>query len=125
MRDSDPTGATDGLLPLSLEQSALLKQHKLRSWQFPLVFRLTESIDPDALSRALATVVARHEPLRLRLVGHDERGRQPPAPPAARFPVKVVTLRADRPAAQVIDELSRHPMDLYGHGPLRATVIRH
>jgi hypothetical protein len=116
---------SDELLPLSLEQAALFKDHKLRSWQFPMRFPLPVSVDDGALAQAIALVAARHEPLRLRLRRHDGGIAQTVRPPAEVPPLNVVQLPPGPATRDVAEEVHRTSRDLYGAGPFRATLVRH
>ncbi len=129
----DPHPPTD-VLPLSLEQAALIAPHMLRHWQLPLRLRIGQAIDPKILARALTFVADRHEPLRLRLVAGAPGGPaatggvplgQRFAPPGGRVPLDVHKARPGAEAERILDEAAGAAMDLYGAGPLRATLARY
>jgi pristinamycin I synthase 3 and 4 len=76
----------DGDLPLSFAQQRLwfLFQLALESpvYNMPFTFRLSGPLQPPALERALASVVARHETLRTTFVERDGVPAQRIAPPS-------------------------------------------
>ena len=122
-----------GPLPLSFAQERLwfLEQMDPGSplYNIPMALRLAGPLDTDALERALAEVVRRHEVLRTRLVDDDGRPRQEIVPAdLAGFQLEVDDLRSrpdaeaearktgEREAARSFD-LSRPPL-------LRARLTR-
>lgn len=119
------TSLEPAVLPLSTEQASMIHPVKLRYWQFPVLIKLNEIVDKDLAERALAAVVARHEPLRLRLCADGDRVLQRIEPPTALVPVGWAALSETRTAEEVARGLARVPMDLYGAGPVRATLLPH
>jgi hypothetical protein len=123
MAGAEHDGGGSGLLPLSIEQASIIRPLMLQRWQFPVLIRLNETADAELIGRVLAVVVGRHEPLRLRLRAAGGSVRQRIEGPPERVPVAVVTPGRDRPEDPLTEELVTSPMDLYGAGPLRATLV--
>ena len=113
----------DETLPLSLEQRTAARPHKLRTWAFPLEYHLAEPVDDKALSRALATVAARHDPLRLRLVPGIEL-RQRFLPAGDHFPIDVADCADEDEAERRRAAFFAEEWDLENHGPLRSLLVR-
>jgi amino acid adenylation domain-containing protein len=126
--------ARDGDLPLSFAQERLWFVDRLEPgspvYHMPLHYRLTGSLDTDALRRALAEVVRRHESLRTSL---PFIGEQPAQRIAASVDVDLpvhdlrhLVEEAERDAAAeaVIGDVSNRAFDLE-RGPLfRAALVR-
>ena len=99
------------------------------TYNVPLAIRLRGDLDADALRRSLEAVVARHEPLRTRLVAERGEPAQVIAPPAP-VPLPFVDLRALEEPARTLDldrrilEEARRPFDLSRDLMLRATLFR-
>jgi amino acid adenylation domain-containing protein len=124
----------DGGLPLSFAQERLWFVDRLEPgspvYHMPLHYRLTGSLDADALRRALAEVVRRHESLRTSL---PFTGEAPVQRIAASVDVELpihdlrdVADEAERDAAaeRLIGEVSNRAFDLE-RGPLfRAALVR-
>jgi amino acid adenylation domain-containing protein len=91
--------------------------HGLPAHNIPNLIRLRGELDVAALERALAALVARHEPLRTRLVaggdGHPVQVIDPPGP----VPLEVT----DHPA---LDSEALRPFHLADDHPLRARLVR-
>jgi amino acid adenylation domain-containing protein len=98
-------------------------------YAIPFSYRLTGRLDADALRRALAELVRRHEPLRTTLPAVDGVPVQRIAPAPAAFDLSVTDLRhlpdAERRAVagRLAAEASRHRFEL-ARGPLfRASLV--
>ncbi|HEV3049291.1 MAG TPA: condensation domain-containing protein, partial [Longimicrobium sp.] len=126
--------AREGDLPVPFAQERLWFVDALDPgspvYAIPFSYGITGRLDEDALRRALAELVRRHEPLRTTLPAVDGVPVQRIAPPPAGFDLPVADLRhlaedqrraeADRLAA----EAKRHRFDL-ARGPLfRASLVR-
>ncbi|MEU6482647.1 amino acid adenylation domain-containing protein [Streptomyces sp. NPDC046887] len=115
-------------LPLSYAQQRLWLLNRLDgagdTYNVPMALRLTGSLDPDALTAALADLVDRHETLRT--VYPEARGVPcqlvRDAGAAAPRPT-LVDIRAEELAAGLAEAV-RHGFDLTTDLPLRATVFR-
>jgi condensation domain-containing protein len=109
--------------PLTLEQRMGLSRDKLRRWRVTHSWRIRGPLDADRLRAALAVVVERHDPLRMRLVRTPDGIRQSFAPATAP-PVRLGggPVPADRLTAAVT-EATGHPLDLFTTGPLRADLL--
>jgi amino acid adenylation domain-containing protein len=126
--------AREGDLPVTFAQERLWFVDALDPgspvYAIPFAYRINGALDHDALSRALAELVRRHEPLRTTLPTVDGVPVQRIAPPPAEFDLPVTDLRhlpeqerraeAERLAA----EAAEHRFDL-ARGPLfRASLVR-
>jgi len=134
IRPRDPASPRDRA-PLSAAQERLWFLHRLDpaspAYNVPEALALRGPLDAPALARALAGVIARHEPLSARYAfqgGEPVQYLAPPAPGARLLPL--VDLGA-LPAAAARGELARlarreaaRPFDLAGGPPLRATLVR-
>ncbi len=95
----------------------------------PIVLRLRGALDATALSRAIGTIVERHEALRTDLVMSGDELRQVVRPPSA-HELTVQDLSAvpavDRAAAveQAVRETVRQPFDLATGPHLRSRLLR-
>ncbi|NGO70935.1 non-ribosomal peptide synthetase, partial [Streptomyces boncukensis] len=94
----------------------------------PMAFTLRGPLEPDALRRALDTLVERHEPLRTRLVAVDGEVRQLVDPPGSGFTLATRDLAGLPDAEDRLGTLHREhasaPFDL-ARGPLgRACLVR-
>ncbi|MEU8231341.1 amino acid adenylation domain-containing protein [Actinoplanes sp. NPDC048967] len=127
------------VLPLSPAQQRLWLLDQIdpgsSAYNYPLVLRLAGRIDMEALSLALADVVARHEVLRTLISGSAQHITEPPASlpvltgvPVAELVARPFDLAADLPIrAAVVDEgdssvlalvLHHIAMDEWSDGPL-------
>ena len=114
----------EGVL-LSAEQESYLGLDRNGHGAIPICFRVRGKLDLTALRRALARVMARHEPLRLRLLETPEGLRQLFPPVEAEDCIIRETTAADSVAAEdVARELAITPSDVRAHGPVRTWLIR-
>ncbi|HYH82591.1 MAG TPA: amino acid adenylation domain-containing protein, partial [Longimicrobium sp.] len=131
--DAIAPAAREGDLPVTFAQERLWFVDALDPgspvYAIPFSYRLTGRLDPDALRRALAELVRRHEPLRTTLPAVDGVPVQRIAPPPAGFDLPVADLRhlpdGERraEAGRLAAEASRHRFDL-ARGPLfRASLV--
>jgi hypothetical protein len=131
--DAD-TAPLDRFLPLSLEQVSAARTKTLNTWQQTVQVPIPADPDATALARALATVVSRHQPLRLRYVdrpaetgrvrlGQWQRGQRF-APPAPHFPLEEVHYSSAQEADRSLTELEQTQLNLVDEGPLRARLCR-
>jgi amino acid adenylation domain-containing protein len=126
--------AREGDLPVTFAQERMWFVDALDpgspAYSIPFSYNIAGRLDEDALRRALAELVRRHEPLRTTLPAVDGVPVQRIAPPPADFDLPVADLRhlpdgerraeADRLAA----EAKQHRFDL-ARGPLfRASLVR-
>lgn len=124
--------ARDRVLPLSLQQLAVAGPEVVQASKNLVDLPMGTPPDRIALGRALALVVGRHEPLRMRLVyrkpqpdgrkvGRRQKGQRF-APPTADFPIEV--LRCDTGGAEEpVDRFLDGELDLVAAGPLRAGLL--
>ncbi|WP_420124962.1 non-ribosomal peptide synthase/polyketide synthase [Longimicrobium sp.] len=126
--------AREGDLPVTFAQERLWFVDALDPgspvYAIPFSYGITGRLDPDALRRALAELVRRHEPLRTTLPAVDGAPVQRIAPPPATFDLPVADLRhlpedeRRAEARRLEDEARRHRFDL-ARGPLfRASLVR-
>jgi amino acid adenylation domain-containing protein len=131
--DAIAPAARAGDLPVTFAQERLWFVDALDpgspAYAIPFSYRLTGRLDADALRRALAELVRRHEPLRTTLPAVDGVPVQRIAPPPAGFDLPVADLRqlpedARRAqAGRLAMEAAAHRFDL-AHGPLfRASLV--
>ncbi|MBE3015230.1 amino acid adenylation domain-containing protein [Microbispora sp. NEAU-D428] len=113
--------------PLSHGQERLWFLHRLdpddASYAMWIVRRLRGPLDAEALERALAALVARHEILRTRFPevdGAPVAVVEPPGP----VPVEVVGAADVAHAEALVAERTNAAFDLASRPPLRATLIR-
>ncbi|WP_172826157.1 non-ribosomal peptide synthase/polyketide synthase [Mycobacterium colombiense] len=119
------------VVPLSFAQQRLWFIDQLQGpspvYNMAVALRLSGRLDADALGRALADVVARHESLRTLFVAPDGIARQlVVSPERADLGWQVVDATgwsAGR-LEEAIDPTVRHPFDLATEIPLRATLFR-
>ncbi|HEV3051385.1 MAG TPA: condensation domain-containing protein, partial [Longimicrobium sp.] len=125
--------AREGDLPVTFAQERLWFVDALDpgspAYAMPLAYAIPGGLDQDALGRALAELVRRHEPLRTSLPAVDGVPVQRIAPPPADFDLPVADLRhlpeGERraEAGRLAAESSRHRFDL-ARGPLfRASLV--
>ncbi len=127
----DRSGAAE--LPLSFAQEPLWFLDQLVPdnpfFTMPAVYRLTGTLDVDALGRAITAVVARHEALRTTFPASGGRPHQRVAPPApVPLPVEDLALlgaeAAEAEARRRAGAEATRPFDL-ARGPLfRAGLLR-
>jgi len=92
-------------------------------------FRLTGSLDKEALATALLTIVSRHEPLRTRFVLAEDEARQVVAP-ALKFDITVSDIsellseQREKAALRIACEEASKPFDLSTGPLLRARLVR-
>ncbi|HEX2078792.1 MAG TPA: amino acid adenylation domain-containing protein, partial [Longimicrobium sp.] len=126
--------AREGDLPVTFAQERLWFVDALDPgspvYAMPFSYVVTGDLDDDALRRALAELVRRHEPLRTTLPAVDGVPVQRIAPPPADFDLPVADLRhlpedeRRAEAGRLAAEASRHRFDL-ARGPLfRASLVR-
>ncbi|WP_420127104.1 non-ribosomal peptide synthase/polyketide synthase [Longimicrobium sp.] len=132
--DAIAPAAREGDLPMTFAQERLWFVDALDpgspAYAIPFSYRLTGALDEDALRRALAELVRRHEPLRTTLPAVDGVPVQRIAPPPAEVDLPVADLRHlpddARPAeaARRMAAAAGHRFDL-ARGPLfRAELVR-
>ncbi|MHC0433606.1 amino acid adenylation domain-containing protein [Streptomyces sp. O3] len=93
------------------------------TYNVPLTARFRGELDLPALRRALADVMARHEPLRTVCVTVDDEPVQRILPPDEAVP-HLEHRRTDRALADAeLSAAARHPFDLERDMPLRVTVL--
>ncbi len=132
--DAIAPAAREGDLPVTFAQERLWFVDALDpgspAYAIPFSYGITGPLDHDALRRALAELVRRHEPLRTTLPAVDGVPVQRIAPPPASFDLPIADLRhlpederraeAERLAA----DAAQHRFDL-ARGPLfRASLVR-
>ncbi|MEU9232419.1 amino acid adenylation domain-containing protein [Streptomyces subrutilus] len=115
-------------LPLSSAQRRLWLIDRMEGpsalYNMPLALRLTGPLDPAALERALADLVARHEILRTVIAEHDGEPHQLVLAPAdAPLPVEPLDC-APESVAEEVDRAARRPFDLAAEPPVRVTLLR-
>ncbi|MGW0044200.1 amino acid adenylation domain-containing protein [Rhodococcus sp. NPDC003348] len=114
-------------MPLSAAQQRLWFLHTANgpsaTYNVPFALRIRGRVDEDALARALAAVVTRHEVLRTVVVDADGSGAARILPPGTAAPLAVTDVAAaDLDAA--LREAARVPFDLTAEIPLRAHLLR-
>ncbi|MEU5185533.1 amino acid adenylation domain-containing protein [Streptomyces klenkii] len=129
-------------IPLSFAQRRLWFLHRLEgpgaTYNVPLAVRLSGAVDREALTAALADVVARHESLRTTFPEHAGRPRQLVLDAAAALPVLEVselegadggdeadesTAAVEAMLAEKVADAVRYEFDLAVEQPLRATLF--
>ncbi|WP_435612847.1 amino acid adenylation domain-containing protein [Streptomyces sp. bgisy159] len=113
-------------VPLSFAQARLWFLYRAEgpspAYNVPMPLRLTGDLDLPALTAALGDLTRRHESLRT--VFPAERGVPHQRVLADAEPPVDVVDAAPGDAARLLAEAARHPFDLAGEIPLRATVLR-
>ncbi|MDY7534219.1 amino acid adenylation domain-containing protein [Pseudomonas sp. Bout1] len=117
--------ARDADVPLSFAQQRLwflaLMEGANTAYNIPIGLRLRGQLHVDAVQRALARIVARHETLRSRFAQQDDDAHVLIVPPEEVMPLQVQDLRCHPQAQQVLDALiqgeASAPFDLQ-RGPL-------
>ncbi|MGW6692139.1 amino acid adenylation domain-containing protein [Rhodococcus sp. NPDC054953] len=115
------------LMPLSAAQQRLWFLHTANgpsaTYNVPFVLRLRGRVDEDALRRALAALIARHEVLRTVVVDRDGAGAARILPADTTIDLRVVDL-ADADLEAALAAAARVPFDLSHQIPLRAHLVR-
>ena len=124
----------DGALPLSFAQERLwfLSQLEVGSqvYNVPTPLELSGAVDADALERALAELVRRHEPLRTVFAETEDAGPVQVIRPAGDFRLGRIDFshlpedRKRETAATWIEEETRRPFDLREGPVFRASLAR-
>jgi amino acid adenylation domain-containing protein len=124
----------DEPLPPSFAQQRLWFLHQMDPaspfYNIPLSIRLTGELDPDALRRALAEVVRRHEALRTTFAEGEAGTVQVLHPVPAAFPLPLADLRAlpddeaEAEARRLAARVAEQPFDLTRDVMLRALLVR-
>ncbi|WP_049747250.1 non-ribosomal peptide synthetase [Mycobacterium goodii] len=119
------------LIPLSFTQNRLWFLDQLHGpssvYNITVALNLRGSLDTEALSTALADVVARHESLRTLITAPDGIPRQQVIPAEdAEFGWEIIDATAwpQTRLDQAIEQVSRHAFDLETEIPLRARLFR-
>ncbi|MCF3102091.1 amino acid adenylation domain-containing protein [Streptomyces roseoverticillatus] len=126
-------------IPLSFAQRRLWFLHRLEgpgaTYNVPLAVRLSGVVDRDALTAALADVVARHESLRTTFPERSGRPRQLVLDAAAALPVLEISeveaadasngsdRSTEAKLAEKVADAVRYEFDLAAEQPLRATLF--
>ncbi|MFL5384337.1 MAG: amino acid adenylation domain-containing protein [Longimicrobiaceae bacterium] len=128
------TAVRDEPLPLSFAQQRLWFLHRMEPaspfYNIPLAIRLTGELDHDALRRALAEIVRRHEALRTTFAQTGEGTVQVMHPAPDSFPLPVADLRAlpddeaEAEARLLAANEAEQPFDLTRDVMLRALLVR-
>lgn len=96
------------------------------AWNRPSSLRLTGRLIPERLERALKAVVARHQPLSMRV--HDQGDAPDFSVTASLPPLSTADLSAEaEPSGEALHRLDqdvRIPIDLEIEGPLRAQLLK-
>ncbi|MFE6750926.1 amino acid adenylation domain-containing protein [Kitasatospora purpeofusca] len=115
-------------LPLSSAQRRLWLLDRMEGpsalYNMPFALRLTGLLDRDALTAALADLVARHESLRTVVAEHEGEPFQRILTPAeAAVPVELLDCAPESVEAEA-DRAGRRPFDLATEPPVRVTLLR-
>nr|WP_277951940.1 non-ribosomal peptide synthase/polyketide synthase [Pseudomonas sp. TH06] len=122
----------DQVLPLSFAQQRLWFLAQMgggsSAYNIPIGLRLRGRLDEDALQRALARIVARHETLRSRFTPHDDQAQVLFVPVETGLLLQVADLREHPHADEALQQLSEAeacaPFNLE-HDPLvRGRLVR-
>ncbi|HEX3131501.1 MAG TPA: amino acid adenylation domain-containing protein, partial [Thermoanaerobaculia bacterium] len=124
---SIPRRVEDGPAPLSFSQERLWFLDQLTpglsAYHIARAFRLRGPLDVDALTRAAAGVVRRHEALRTSFTSVDGQPAQvihPLEPPAVPF----LEINSEAEADRLLREETRKPFDLAAGPLLRLTLLK-
>ncbi|MFI9362337.1 amino acid adenylation domain-containing protein [Kitasatospora sp. NPDC053057] len=112
-------------LPLSPAQRRLWflsRAGQGTGYHCPFALRLRGRLDTDALSRALADVIARHEGLRTVFPEQDGEPYQQVLPADVAVPLDVVPCGPEG-TVEALDALVARPFDLAGRPPVRAALL--
>ncbi|WP_244422001.1 non-ribosomal peptide synthetase [Bradyrhizobium sp. ORS 285] len=123
--------AAPGAAALSFAQQRLWFLERLdpgtAGYNVPIAYRLDGPLDIGALQLALDHIIARHEPLRSRMLERDGQSVQEPLPPM-RCPLRRIDVsdrtEAGEQARTLVAEAAREPFDLWQPPLLRATLVR-
>lgn len=117
--------------PLSLEQQRLWFFNQLEPasplYNMPIASRLRGALQPEALQRAMDTVVARHEALRTRVVGQEARQIiDGPSPvPMLRFDLRQTPAeQRETEARRLLKAEAKRPFDLSRDLMVRTALVR-
>ena len=126
-----PCRPGSGPVPLSLEQQRLWFFSQLEPdsalYTMPIASRLRGKLQPEALQQAMALVVARHEALRTRLVGHDpvQTIDGPSAVPMLSMDLRELpTAQREAEAKRLLESEAKRPFNLSRDLMVRTTLIR-
>ncbi|MFJ8630152.1 non-ribosomal peptide synthase/polyketide synthase [Streptomyces sp. NPDC093568] len=112
-------------VPLSLAQRRLWFLHRFEgpsaTYNIPVALRMKGTLDQEALRRALADVVARHESLRT-VFAEDAEGPYQMVVDAAEVNL-TVTATTEEHLHEELDRASRAPFELTAEPPLRARLF--
>ncbi|MFW9080921.1 non-ribosomal peptide synthase/polyketide synthase [Pseudomonas sp. P2757] len=122
----------DGALPLSFAQQRLWFLAQMEgantAYNIPIALRLRGRLDDDALQRALARIVARHETLRSRFVQFNDAAQVLIAPVDSGLLLRVEDLREHPQADEVLQALiegeASGPFDLQDDPLIRGRLVR-
>ncbi|HEX2094423.1 MAG TPA: condensation domain-containing protein, partial [Longimicrobiaceae bacterium] len=129
---ADTTRVEPEEIPLSFAQERMWFLERLDpgqpTYHVLSALRLGGALHPEALARALAAVVARHDALRTRFRERHGRPLQLVDPPADTFPLPVLDLSAlharEPVLRRVLHQAARHPFDLERGPVLRTLLVR-
>jgi arthrofactin-type cyclic lipopeptide synthetase C len=124
--------AREQVLPLSFAQQRLWFLAQMdggnTAYNIPLGLRLRGRLDEDALQRALARIVERHETLRSRFTQIDDQAQVLIVPAAAALLLQVEDLRqhpqADNALRGLIEEQASAPFNLARDSLIRGRLVR-
>ncbi|QUE90944.1 non-ribosomal peptide synthase/polyketide synthase [Pseudomonas sp. SCA2728.1_7] len=124
--------AREQALPLSFAQQRLWFLAQMdggnTAYNIPLGLRLRGRLDEDALQRALARIVERHETLRSRFTQIDDQAQVLIVPAAAALLLQVEDLRqhpqADNALRGLIEEQASAPFNLARDSLIRGRLVR-
>ena len=123
-----PQATDDGSVPLSFQQRQLLFLDDLSegdaTYNATLAFRVAGRLDVDALTRAVETLIRRHEVLRT-VLRMDDDGDEQVVLSEWQFAIPIVDVAADQSDLdELVLEHSRRPFDLRRDLMLRAALLR-
>ncbi|WP_435037097.1 non-ribosomal peptide synthase/polyketide synthase [Pseudomonas neuropathica] len=122
----------DGALPLSFAQQRLWFLAQMEgantAYNIPVALRLRGRLDDDALQRALARIVARHESLRSRFAQFNDQAQVLIAPVDSGLLLRVEDLRHHPQPEQALQALiqgeASGPFDLQDDALIRGRLVR-
>ncbi|MFJ4467382.1 amino acid adenylation domain-containing protein [Streptomyces sp. NPDC089424] len=117
------------MIPLSYAQRRMWILHQLEggseNWNMPAAFRLTGSLDPDALAAAIRDVVDRHEILRTVYgTGDDGELYQRIVPTAQAAPEVTVVEVAPEDVPGAVEKAFAYRFDLTAEVPVQVRLLR-